>query len=459
MRRRFFWSMVAVSAITIALLVVVAALAGQRAQRAATERTLSAAVDAVAQEIESLQEETTELRTLADGTAIRRILEQARRSTDSEIGLVLRSPRARRVITPFIDDLGVDLDVGPGQQQIDRSARGTVVVRSVPLTEFPDSDVVVVAARSTPVVDWGPQVRLILIGVVVAAGVAAIAARSLSGWVARRIAPLSDGARALSEGDLSARVPEDGDDEVSSVSASFNQMAEALEGSRERERRFLLAVGHDLRTPLTTITGYAEALEEGVDDPDEIRRIASVLTTENRRLGRLIEDVTLLARLDSAEFGVRPEAVDVAAHVRGVVGGYEARARSARVALAASVEDVGIRSVDPDRVGQLLGNLIENALRFTPETGRIDVGLGAEAGDVVLSVADTGPGIEAEDLPHIFERFYVARRYRGVRPEGSGLGLSIVERIATTMGGAVTAASEPGRGTTFTVRLPAPPIR
>ncbi len=323
--------MVAVSGITLALLVIVAAAAGQRAQRAATERTLIAAVDAVSREIQSLQTEATDVRALSDGPAVRRILEQARRSTDSEIGLVLRTPRATRVLTPFIEDLGIDLALEADGPRVVPTDRGAAAVGSVQLSALPNTDVLVIAARSTPVVDWSPQVRLILAGVAVAAAIAAIAARLLSGWVARRMAPLSAGAKALSEGDLSARVQIDSDDEVGEVSASFNQMAAALEGSRERERQFLLAVGHDLRTPLTTIAGYAEALEEGIDDPAEIERIASVLSIENRRLSRLIEDVTLLARLESSEFGVRPEPVDVSAHVAGVADGYRERADASRV--------------------------------------------------------------------------------------------------------------------------------
>ena len=116
-----------------------------------------------------------------------------------------------------------------------------------------------------------------------------------------------------------------------------------------------------------------------------------------------------------------------------------------------------MRLVDPDRVGQILGNLGDNALRYTPEMGRITVGLRVEGDDLALSVADSGPGIERDDLAHIFDRFYVARKYRGVRPEGSGLGLSIVNALAKEMGGSVTASSDGSSGTTFHVRFPAAP--
>ena len=336
-------------------------------------------------------------------------------------------------------------------------AGGLAVARSVPLQQI-DGDIVVVAARRTPVVEWGNQIRTVLIGLVVAGAVAAVAARLLSGWVASRVDPLASGAGRLRQGDLTARVPVDGSDELTSVAVSFNEMAEALEQSKERERQFLLSVGHDLRTPLTTIGGYVEALEDGVDDPEEIARIASVMGSEHRRLRRLIEDVMVLARLDSAEFGVVAEPVDLAAHVAEVVSRHAGSAADSGIALHTRLDPTGVRSVDPDRVAQILTNLIENALRYTPAEGSVSVLLSSRPAGVEIAVRDTGPGIEPDDLPHIFERFYVAQRYRGVRPEGSGLGLSIVERLVTTMGGSVSATSDLGAGTEFLVELPAPSV-
>ena len=297
-----------------------------------------------------------------------------------------------------------------------------------------------------------------LIGLFAAGVVAAVAARLLPGWVASRIDPLASSAGRLRQGDLTARVPLDGSDELTSVAVSFNEMAEALEHSKERERQFLLSVGHDLRTPLTTIGGYVEALEDGVEDPEEVVRIASVMSSEHRRLRRLIEDVMVLARLDNAEFGVVAEPVDVSAHVGEVVSRYSASAAASAITLETDLDSTGVRSVDPDRVAQVLSNLIENALRYTPADGVVSVQLGARPAGVEIVVRDTGSGIEEDDLPHIFERFYVARKYRGVRPEGSGLGLSIVERLVTTMGGSVSATSSPGGGTEFLVELPAPPV-
>ena len=447
--------MVGVAGLTLVLLIGLAAVVTQRAQSNAAARVLRSATSAIADEIIDLQSSGTPLRDLADGAELARAIEQARRSTDSDIGLVLRTPRRITVTAPFIERYGIGSDLAVGGVEVYNDAGGLAVARSVPLEQV-DGDIVVVAARRTPVVEWGNQLRTVLIGLVVAGIVAAVAARLLSGWVASRVGPLAEGAGRLRHGDLAARVPVDGSDELTSVAVSFNEMAEALEQSKERERQFLLSVGHDLRTPLTTIGGYVEALEDGVDDPAEVSRIASVMASEHRRLRRLIEDVMVLARLDNAEFGVVPEPVDVAAHVAEVVARYASSAAESDITLQTQFDPTGVRSVDPDRVAQILSNLIENALRYTPADGSVVVILEARPDGVELSVRDTGPGIEAEDLPHIFERFYVARRYRGVRPAGSGLGLSIVERLVSTMGGSVSATSNIGHGTEFLVRLPAP---
>lgn len=456
MRRRFFWSMVAVAGLTLVVLFVLAAIVSQRAQVVAVEQGLRAVTSAVVDEIVDLQESDVQIRELAGGASLARVLEQARRSSESQIGLIVRTPRRTTITAPFIEDFGLGLDIEVGGVEVYRVVRGVAVARSVPFERL-GGDVVVVAARQTPVIVWSEQVRPLLTGLVVAAVVAAVAARLLSGWVARRVDPLAEGAVRLSQGDLSTRVTVNGDDELTSVAVSFNEMAEALGASKDRERQFLLSVGHDLRTPLTTIGGYAEALEEGLEDPAEIARIAGVMAAEHRRLSRLIEDVMLLARLDSAEFGVVTESVDVAAHVEGVTSGYAERAAAAGIELVTNAEPTGLRVVDPDRVAQILSNLIENALRYTPSGGRVEVTLGSRPELVTIGVTDTGPGIDAGDLPHIFDRFYVAQRYRGVRPEGSGLGLSIVDRLASSMGGSVSATSPPGRGTAFVVSLPAPP--
>jgi len=228
-------------------------------------------------------------------------------------------------------------------------------------------------------------------------------------------------------------------------------MAGELQAARGRERDFILGVGHDLRTPLTTIGGYAEALETGVDAA-ELARIGAVLGVQSRQMGRLIEDLTTLARLEQPEFGLRNETVDVGAHIEEVVDGFSRRAAELGVVMSVDVAEGVLLETDPDRVGQIAQNLVENALRHTPEAGTVEVTVRAVDGGAELAVADSGSGIAPDELPHVFDRHFVGRK-RSLHNEGSGLGLSIVKGLVERMGGSVAATSSPGRGTTITVQL------
>jgi signal transduction histidine kinase len=148
--------------------------------------------------------------------------------------------------------------------------------------------------------------------------------------------------------------------------------------------------------------------------------------------------------------------VDVAAHLRELAAGFASRAAALNLRFTAGVEPTGLRVVDPDRLTQVVANLVENALRYTPEAGEVDLTVGTAGNVVHVVVRDNGPGIDPDDLPRIFEKFFVAQKYRRVRPEGSGLGLSIVAQLMEKMGGTVNADSRPGAGTTISVALPAP---
>ena len=258
------------------------------------------------------------------------------------------------------------------------------------------------------------------------------------------------------EGDLSARAPDDGDDEIAEVASAFNEMAGDLEATRDREREFLMAVGHDLRTPLTTIRGYAEALDAGEVQPEQLPHVAEALHRQTDQLSRLIEDVSLLARLEASEFTLRPEEVEAAGLVTEALEAYERPLESAEISLVVDAEPPVPATMDPDRLRQIIGNLMDNALRYTPNGGTITVGI-TSSDDLAISVGNTGSSIRPNDVPHVFERLYVADRYRAERPAGSGLGLSIVAELAEAMGGTVSCASEPALGTVFTVTFPVEP--
>jgi two-component system sensor histidine kinase BaeS len=314
---------------------------------------------------------------------------------------------------------------------------------------------VIVVAQRSDLIDWRQIMRGLIIPFAIAALLSAVAARSLSRWLGSRLNGLTATAQKLAGGDLGARAEGSGDDEIADLANSFNAMAARLEDAQSRERDFLMSVGHDLRTPLTTIRGYAEALDEGGMDAAETKRIAGVLGRETDRLRRLVEDLMLLARLEAREFTIRPEPVDVGAHLTEIAEAYRHRAEAARVRLEVAVEPTGIVVTDPDRLAQIAANLTENALRYTPEAGRVTFTVRPRAGGVLFDVADTGPGIDGADLSRVFEKFYVARTYRRERPEGSGLGLAIVKQLVDALGGTVSVHSEAGSGTRFTVSLPA----
>jgi signal transduction histidine kinase len=269
---------------------------------------------------------------------------------------------------------------------------------------------------------------------------AALVAVALARRLGRPITEARDAAHRIASGDFAARVPEPppgATDELSDLSRSVNTMAEALERSRGLDRQFLMSVSHDLRTPMASIQGYAEALTDGAIDAE---RAGAVILAESKRLDRLVTDLLLLARLDARAFTLDLRPVDAVAVVAGIVTGFVPRAAERGVTLALHRPDDALPALaDADRLGQVVGNLIENARKFA--TARIDVTLWRDQDWVMVSVADDGPGIAAEDLPHVFERLYVATHRPTPKESGSGLGLAIVRELVEAMGGHVLARS------------------
>ena len=331
---------------------------------------------------------------------------------------------------------------------------GTEIFATVQRIPLANSEIVIAIGRTAPLLPIQEFNRALLL--TIAVGVVLIAAFgvSMAGWIGRRLAGLESASRRIAEGDLTARAPIDGDDEITEASVAFNDMAEELESTRLREREFLLSIGHDLRTPLTTIRGYAEALDDGLVSVEEAGRAAEVLHASTDRLSRLVEDIMLLARLEAQEFTLQSEEVDVAAYVAGIVEAYRVRADSHGIEIDLDISDSGVANIDPDRFGQICSNLIENAMRYTPEHGSVEVSIACNAETVQFSVSDAGPGIDPEDIDRVFDRLFVAQHYRPIRPEGSGLGLAIVQGIVEAMGGTIAVDSTPGAGTTFSIEIP-----
>lgn len=282
------------------------------------------------------------------------------------------------------------------------------------------------------------------LGCLLAVAVAALLARG----IARPVLRVARASSRLAEGRDPEALPLAGPRELRGLAESFNTMAGQLTRAREAERSFLLSVSHELKTPLTAIRGYSEALDEGVLTPE---RAVKVIRTEAARLERLIADLINLARLDQQRFDISPDTVDLTEIARESAARHAARARELGVRIQLANGNRAPARADPDRLLQAVSNLVENALRCTPSGGTIT--LETTAGK--LTVKDTGPGIAPDEMPHAFERFFLYRRYDGDRPVGTGLGLAIVRELAQAMGGnaEVVAGST---GTEFTIRLPLP---
>ena len=303
----------------------------------------------------------------------------------------------------------------------------------------------------------GAVLRWFGVSAAISLALGAAVAVMLSRRLARPLRQARDATQSIAGGDLSARVPldESRPDEISDLSTSINEMAESLERSHNLERRFLMSISHDLRTPLTSIRGYGEAIVDGT--ADDRSRAAEVIVSEAIRLERLVGDLLDLARLDAREFTLEYRLTDVVAVGREVCAGFARTAADRSVELRVVNEEPVTAWCDPIRVAQVVANLVQNALRFADSQVRVEYrghGRGEEA-RAVITVDDDGPGISEEDWPHVFERLYVARHRPQPREAGSGLGLTIVAQLTEAMGGKVSVTARQPAGTRFTVELPA----
>jgi signal transduction histidine kinase len=282
----------------------------------------------------------------------------------------------------------------------------------------------------------------VVIGTTVVAIVAAVALAGLLGArLARPLHEIGVAARRIAQGDYEARIPRQGPEEIVSLSDSFNQMAAALEEQERMRREFIANAAHELRTPLTNLQGYLEALRDGVIEPD--RATFESLWDEAERLVRLSRSLDTLAAGD-AGLASRAEALDLAGTIRSAVDLARPAAAAAGRALVLDLPPTLAAHGDADQLSQVIGNLLQNAIRYTPPGGRIGVHGERRPGDVLISVTNTGDGIPAEDLPHVFERFYRVEKSRDRARGGAGIGLAIVRQLVEAAGGAVGAESDDG---------------
>lgn len=303
----------------------------------------------------------------------------------------------------------------------------------------------------------------LLLSVTVALVAASAAALAVSWYFSRRvqrsIGTVTDAAAGIAAGRFHTRVPEPGlGHEFDTLADGYNGLAARLEAVETTRRRLLSDLAHEMRTPLATVKAHLEAVEDGVRDLDQ--ETLTVLGASVGRLQRLADDVSAVSRAEEGNLRLDPTPVDLAEVARTVLGATRAHGRTTGVALLDDLEPGCHVVFDVDRLGQVITNLLDNALRHTPAGGTVTVSSRRSGADprpiVELRVADTGEGIPAEHLPHVFDRFYRVDTARDRAHGGSGIGLAITRALVEAHGGSVTAHSHgAGTGATFVVVLPA----
>jgi two-component system sensor histidine kinase BaeS len=327
-------------------------------------------------------------------------------------------------------------------------------------------DVVVLAAQpvdvATSVVP--PPRRRVVLAAVLGAAAGAVGGILLARAIARPVVRLDAAARRLTAGERGIRVEPEGPREIADLAVALNALSDALATSEERQRRFLLTVSHELRTPLTAVTGYGEALADGVVTGDAVRDAGRVIVEESGRLRRRVDELLALARLEADDVTLELTETDVAGLVAAAHQAWRVPARRLQVPLLLDVP-IGMPLVaraDPERLRQAVDALTDNAVRVVatlPVTGgsRPPVVLAARsdpaAGIVVVEVRDGGPGLEPDEMSMAFEPGLLRERYRGSRPVGSGVGLALVGRLAGLMGGTASADRAPEGGLRVAIRL------
>jgi signal transduction histidine kinase len=292
-----------------------------------------------------------------------------------------------------------------------------------------------------------------LIAGLVGAGISLVIARWLARGMTQPLRDMAAAARRLERGDYATRVNVRSLDEVGQLAAAFNRMSAELE-DLERSRRDLVAnVSHELKTPIAAIRAHLENLADGVEEADP--KTLEVMLSQTERLTRLVDQLLDLSRLESGEVPFHREVVAVAPLVERVISEITIGRAISDVSLEADVRDDVAAEADPERIHQVLFNLVDNAVRFTPPGGEITITARQHDGRVQVRVADTGVGIAAEHLPRVFERFYRVDASRSRDDGGTGIGLAIARSIVEGHGGRIVAESDPGHGSTFTFDLPA----
>ena len=293
---------------------------------------------------------------------------------------------------------------------------------------------------------------------VLAAGLMLLASSVLAIFFTTRLTTplrrISEAARKFGSGDFSVRVPVDGDDEVAQLAVTFNNMARNLETIDSSRASFMGNIAHELRTPMTSIKGFIDGMLDGTIPDDMRQHYLGLVSQEVGRLTRLIQNMLDISKLEAGEYRVNAQSYDVWESLTGVVFSAEQRVEDQGVEIQGLAPQKTMVYADPDLVYQVVYNLFDNALKFTPKGGYIRFSVQKSGGNVTVSVENSGQGISPEALPFVFERFYKEDKSRGLNTKGSGLGLHICKVLIGLSGGKIWAESEEGRFCRFSFPLP-----
>ena len=296
--------------------------------------------------------------------------------------------------------------------------------------------------------------QALLLGALGATAVAVVLGAVLASTLTQPLREVAAASHAVAGGELGRQVPVRTRDELGELATAFNQMSAELARAVAQRRQMTADIAHDLRTPLTVLAGYLEAMEEGslALTPERLQ----IMQQEVRGLTRLVEDLRILSLADAGKLTLHRQETDVGELLAQTRQTYAPQAVQQQVTLNTEVDpELGPASLDPERMRQVLGNLLSNALRHTGAGGTVQLAARRDGpGAFLLQVRDSGDGIPAEDLPHIFNRFYRGDKARADTDGASGLGLAIVRSLVEMHGGEITVESAPGQGTTFLIRLP-----
>ncbi len=363
-----------------------------------------------------------------------------------------------------------DADLSAGAEEIMRTGAEPVISRDVySLLDIPiitltmsltDGEGSVIGALflHTDMSRTNDSIRQVYLDVLLSGCIAVILAFMAVSYITSRITKpivdMNNTVMRFSRGEFEARVRANGRDEVSQLGQSFNEMANEINALEQSRRSFVANVSHELRSPLTSMRGFLEAMQDGTIPQEEQPKYLDIVIGECKRMTGMVNDLLDLARIESGQYECKLAPFDINELVIRTLLTFEARINAKRIEVVMDFDsDHTMVEADASQIAQVIRNLVDNAIKFSPEGGKLTVDIQSDKKQAVISVKDDGEGISAEDIPYIFDRFYKAEKAHTPAGSSSGLGLSIVKRIMEQHGQTITAASPPGGGAVFTLTL------